>query len=236
MYGNCKHLGAQLFDRPENDSLIHAQAAVAAGIITGTATNPIWLIKTRLQLDKARTKTDGAARRQYRNSLDCFRQVTRTEGIRGLYRGLTASYLGTIETALHLVMYERLKVTIRYAMGGDDASMKGLESWISTSGAAGSAKLAAVFMTYPHEVRPSLSRADFRQLTFLQVIRTRLRQAPLDSGSPRYTGLIHCIKTVWMSEGLAGLYGGLTPHLVRSVPSSIITLGVYEFVLRLCEA
>lgn len=165
VYGNWKHLGAQLFNRPENDPLIHAQAAVAAGIITGTATNPIWLIKTRLQLDKTRTKTDGAARRQYKNSLDCLVQVARTEGIRGLYRGLTASYLGTVETALHLVLYERLKVAIRYGLGEDTASMKGLKTWISTSGAAGSAKLAAVLMTYPHEVHPlACPRADCRQL------------------------------------------------------------------------
>lgn len=31
---------------------------------------------------------------------------------------------------------------------------------------------------------------------------------------------------------MAGLYGGLMPHMVRSIPSAIITLGVYEFVLR----
>ncbi|KAG5961979.1 hypothetical protein E4U58_004034 [Claviceps cyperi] len=208
VYGNWKHLGAQLFNRPENDPLIHAHAAVAAGIITGTATNPIWLIKTRLQLDKTRTKTDVLLGGNPRNSLDCLVQVARTEGIRGLYRGLTASYLGTVETALHLVLYERLKVAIRYELGEDTA----------TSGAAGSAKLAAVLMTYPHEV-----------------IRTRLRQAPLESGGPRYTGLIHCFKTVWRSEGLAGSYGGLTPHL-RSIPSAMITLGVYEYVLRLCES
>jgi len=34
-------------------------------------------------------------------------------------------------------------------------------------------------------------------------------------------------------EGLAGLYGGRTPHIMRAIPSSIITLGMYEFVLRL---
>lgn len=29
------------------------------------------------------------------------------------------------------------------------------------------------------------------------------------------------------------MYGGLVPHMARSVPSAVITLGVYEFVLRL---
>lgn len=153
VYGNCKHIAAELFNRAEDDTIIHAQAAVTAGMATATLTNPIWLVKTRLQLDKVRTQADGITARQYTNSLDCLRQVVRTEGIRGLYRGLSASYLGTVETAMHLVMYERLKNTFRAGLGGHGESSGEMETWISTSGAAGLAKLGAVLITYPHEVR-----------------------------------------------------------------------------------
>ena len=66
----------------------------------------------------------------------------------------------------------------------------------------------------------------------LQVIRTRLRQAPLTNGRPRYIGLIHCLVTIWREEGARALYGGLVPHLLRAVPSAAITLGVYELVLE----
>ena len=66
----------------------------------------------------------------------------------------------------------------------------------------------------------------------LQVIRTRLRESPLPSGQPRYTGLVDCFKTVWRVEGMAGMYGGLTPHVLRVVPSAAIMFGVYEGVLR----
>lgn len=65
-----------------------------------------------------------------------------------------------------------------------------------------------------------------------QVIRTRLRQAPMENGVPKYTGLAQCFRLIAKEEGMAGLYGGLMPHMVRSIPSAIITLGVYEFVLR----
>ncbi len=107
VYGNCKRLGSRVLHCREDAAVVHAQAAIAAGIATATATNPIWLVKTRLQLDALRTQAAGGiATRRYKNSLDCVRQVVRQEGIRGLYRGLSASYLGTVETALHLVLYE----------------------------------------------------------------------------------------------------------------------------------
>lgn len=55
----------------------------------------------------------------------------------------------------------------------------------------------------------------------------------MENGAPKYTGLLQCFRTIAKEEGLAGLYGGLTPHMVRSIPNAVITLGVYEFVLRL---
>ncbi|KAJ5097626.1 Mitochondrial carrier protein RIM2 [Penicillium angulare] len=220
VYGNCKRIGAQLLGHGEDSIIVHAQAAISAGIATATATNPIWLIKTRLQLDRAQTNT-GA--RRYKNSLDCARQVMRQEGLRGMYKGLSASYLGSVETALHLVLYERLKGMMAKSLGSPDgketAMQKEITSWISTTGAAGSAKFAAALIAYPHEV-----------------IRTRLRQAPLENGMPKYTGLLQCFKLIAKEEGMAGLYGGLMPHMVRSIPSAIITLGVYEFVLRLADS
>lgn len=66
-----------------------------------------------------------------------------------------------------------------------------------------------------------------------QVARTRLRQAPMANGQLKYTGLIQCFKLVWVEEGLLGLYGGLTPHLMRTVPSAAIMFGMYEGILRL---
>ena len=55
----------------------------------------------------------------------------------------------------------------------------------------------------------------------------------MENGVPKYTGLLQCFKLIAKEEGLAGLYGGLMPHMARAIPSAIITLGVYEFVLRI---
>lgn len=87
-YSKTKQMLTRLNDGREG-SLIHLSSAVAAGVATATATNPIWMVKTRMQL-----QTSAPGTHAYRNSLHCLQVLLKTEGIRGLYKGLTASYLG----------------------------------------------------------------------------------------------------------------------------------------------
>ncbi|KAF2720403.1 mitochondrial carrier [Polychaeton citri CBS 116435] len=221
-YGNGKKFISKHFFGGEDGSAVHLFAAASAGIMTGTATNPIWLVKTRLQLDKQHAGPDGQGR-QYKNAADCVIKTVRQEGIRGLYRGLSASYLGVSESTLQWVLYERAKRGL--ADRQRDLLLSGRQpSWwdrtVEATGkltAAGGAKFVAALITYPHEV-----------------VRTRLRQAPTDAlGNVKYRGLWNCFTTVAKEEGVAALYGGLVPHMLRVVPSAAIMFGVYEGVLKL---
>lgn len=215
-YGNGKRIISERFNNGREAAWVHWTAAATAGVCTGTATNPIWLVKTRLQLDKSRAEKAGTQlTRQYKNSLDCVMQTVRNEGIRGLYRGLSASYLGVTESALQWVLYEQMKLYLRQreerllASGRHPTAWDQTLSWGGKVGAAGTAKFFAALITYPHEV-----------------IRTRLRQAPLQDGRLKYTGIVQCFKTIWKEEGMASLYGGLTPHMLRVVPSAAIMFGM----------
>ncbi|KAL8733636.1 MAG: hypothetical protein Q9166_002046 [cf. Caloplaca sp. 2 TL-2023] len=223
-YGNGKRIISERFNNGEEAAWVHICAAINAGIVTGTATNPIWLVKTRLQLDKSRAEKAGTASvRRYKNSFDCLRQTVQTEGFRGLYRGLTASYLGVTESTLQWFLYEQGKLYLGrreaqlIASGREPTIWDQAVGWGGKVGAAGGAKFFAAMFTYPHEV-----------------VRTRMRQAPLQDGRLKYTGLWQCFSTIWKKEGMAALYGGLTPHMLRVVPSAAIMFGMYEFVLRLC--
>ncbi|KAI5290445.1 hypothetical protein KEM54_001534 [Ascosphaera aggregata] len=222
VYGNGKRMINEHFgyDPAHSPASVHLIAAAFAGIATSTATNPIWVVKTRLQLDKSHASNAIGQGRQYRNSWHCIVETVRHEGIRGLYRGLSASYLGVSESTLHWVMYEQMKRRLAQwemvRMSDPSHVSDWVDQTISWGGkivAAGSAKLLAAALTYPHEV-----------------VRTRLRQAPTVRSEGKvhlkYSGLVQCFRTVWMEEGVVGLYGGLTPHLLRVVPSAAIMFGV----------
>ncbi|KAK5998997.1 putative mitochondrial carrier [Cladobotryum mycophilum] len=203
VYGNGKRLMAEHWNHGEE-----------------TPGSTSWL--TRLQLDKnISERSGGATRRLYRNSWDCVKQVVRNEGVRGMYKGMSASYLGVAESTMQWMLYEQVKAYLVRREVRIEQSGRGKTwwdnaiDWTGKAGAAGGAKLVAAILAYPHEVA-----------------RTRLRQEPLANGQLKYTGLVQCFKLVWKEEGLMGLYGGLTPHLMRTVPSAAIMFGMYEVILR----
>ena len=215
-YGNGKRVISQKFNNGQDAAWVNLCAAVTAGVVTGTATNPVWVVKTRLQLDRNQADKAGAqAVRQYRSSFDCLRQILSKEGFRGLYRGLSASYLGVSESTLQWVMYEQMKTYLKRrteriaAAGRHPSTWDETMDWFGKLGSAGSAKFCAAIITYPHEV-----------------VRTRLRQAPSKNGQLKYSGLVQCFRIVLREEGLASMYGGLTPHLLRVVPSAAIMFGM----------
>lgn len=168
-YGNCKRLLCEMMGWKPDAVIVHAISASNAGIATAIATNPIWLVKTRLQLDKSRIGNAGG---RYRNSMDCAIQVLREEGIKGLYRGLSASFLGAAETTLHLVLYEQMKISFARPeqtadQGGRYKAPDRTGNWISVSAAAGASKFLAALVAYPHEVTEVLQCSVYSHLLII---------------------------------------------------------------------
>lgn len=95
--GTLNTLGLVQPDSP----LVHIASASCAGFVSATATNPIWFVKTRLQLDH------DSKHKMTVN--DCIRRIYKTSGFRGFYKGITASYFGISETVIHFVIYEAIK-------------------------------------------------------------------------------------------------------------------------------
>lgn len=183
-------------------------------------TSPIWVIKTRVQLQRGpiigESRQRTAAEKAYANPISAVRTILRDEGPRGLFRGLSASYLGVGESAIQFALYEAMRA--RYLQ--EFHSRPGQEVRTSlplaaSFGLGACAKLVASSITYPHEV-----------------VRTRMRELPPDGakGKPVYNSIVGTVRTVVRQEGMRGLYGGMFPHLVRTVPNAAILLLVVEAV------
>eukprot|EP00794_Sanderia_malayensis_P007480 gene7480-8309_t len=184
-----------------NSPLVHMLSAMMASFSTSTLTNPIWFVKTRLQLD---FRTTGINRRVVSLVSDVYRK----EGLKGFYRGLTASYAGASETVLYFVTYERAKEIIAKFHNKPVEELNSVDHVFG----AGLSKLFATISVYPHEVA-----------------RTRMRQQLYQAdGRDVYTGFFQTLLRVYREEGRAGLYGGMAAHLLRQVPNTIIMFVTYE--------
>jgi solute carrier family 25 protein 33/36 len=143
-YGNGKQVIANNFNDGRENTWVHLTAAAIAGIVTGTATNPIWVVKTRLQLESSAHGASGSS--PLGGSWAMIKTIMREEGARGFYKGLSASYLGVTEGTIQWVLYERLKRLTA------DTEKGGVLEWVGMLGSAGTAKCVASLITYPHEV------------------------------------------------------------------------------------
>uniref|UniRef100_A0A674N9Z3 Solute carrier family 25 member 33 n=1 Tax=Takifugu rubripes TaxID=31033 RepID=A0A674N9Z3_TAKRU len=189
-----------------NSGAVHMSSAGVAAFVTNSLMNPVWMVKTRMQLEK---KARGEKKM---NALQCARYVYKTEGIRGFYRGLTASYAGISETMICFLIYETLKKELAESqLTSRNGEQKGASDFLSLMLAAAFSKGCASCIAYPHEV-----------------IRTRLRE----EGS-KYKYFFQTGRLIAVEEGYAAFYRGLIPQLIRQIPNTAIVLSTYELIVHL---
>ncbi|XP_055916599.1 mitochondrial carrier protein Rim2 isoform X2 [Eupeodes corollae] len=191
-------LGAVRKDSP----VVHILSASCAGFAASSATNPIWFVKTRLQLDY-NSKVQMTVR-------ECIARIYAQGGVRGFYKGITASYVGISETVVHFVIYEAIKSKlVEYHGTHHPGDLKTSRDFFEFMLAGATSKTIASCIAYPHEVA-----------------RTRLREE-----GNKYNKFWQTLHTVWKEEGRAGLYRGLATQLVRQIPNTAIMMATYEAVV-----
>lgn len=235
VYAQSKsYLGQHVLTAPAHQPAVHMLAAVSGAVATDVATNPLWVVRTRLISQHMHREDRGMPK--YTGTLQAFQSIIRTEGFFALYKGLGASLLGTSHVAVQFPLYEYLK---RQSTAADDggggqngrsggAGVEKVDLWRVVCASAVS-KLVASTVTYPHEV-----------------LRSRLQDqrstAPANASSSggstsarppavQYTGLIDACRVILRTEGVAGFYRGLSVNLVRVIPSTAVTFFTYEYLL-----
>ena len=118
---------------------VNLVCASSAGVLTAVVTQPIWLAKTRLQLQHG-------ADMRYRGMTHVLASVYHHEGIAGLWRGLVPSLMLVSHVSIHFTMYEEIKKRMHPV--GTDGRLDTLQTLIAGS----TAKSCASVMTYPFQV------------------------------------------------------------------------------------
>lgn len=175
-------------------------AGFTAGIVGNTLTNPIWMVRTRMQI----LVDSAAGQRQYSGYGDAIKTIFREEGVGGFYKGISASYWGCAEGALQFLIYEQLKTKLitrqnkkRYEEGlrPSQELSKATYFW-----AAAASKAVAAVATYPHEVA-----------------RTRMREHARAGVFKYQKGMWETLGVLAQEEGFKSLYSGMGVHLMKVV-------------------
>ncbi|CAN6715687.1 unnamed protein product [Malus baccata var. baccata] len=101
-----------------NDSTVVVSLACGSlsGIASSTATFPLDLVRRRMQLEGA----GGRARVYNTGLLGTLRHITRTEGLRGLYRGIMPEYYKVVPSVgIVFMTYETLKMLFARIQSSD---------------------------------------------------------------------------------------------------------------------
>ena len=237
--------------------LTHLSCAAASGALATTLTNPIVMVKTRLQLqgkdvlDAARQQQQST--RPYAGMVDAFGRIVREEGFFSLYRGLGPSLVLVSNGSLQFMAYEELKeLCVQYVVGREEA-LKSHHYFLM----GGLAKIFSATVTYPFAVTrsrlfarkpkpalsaPAASAAAIPTATPTAIPTTATATSPVPpppsskpSGKARdakYDGMWDVMRSTWRKEGWRGFYRGLTPQLLKTAPSSAITFLIYETVVK----
>ncbi|KAH7956344.1 hypothetical protein HPB52_008298 [Rhipicephalus sanguineus] len=143
-YSNSKSIFNELL--PSDTPIVHICSAASAGFMSCTATNPIWFVKTRLQLDQRMYGSISA--------LQCIRDIYQRHGLLGFYKGITASYFGISETIIHFVIYEFIKAQLRQRKESSRDSynpdVKSTRDFVQFMAAGAVSKTCASTLAYPH--------------------------------------------------------------------------------------
>lgn len=185
------------------DPISHVVAAMLGGATGTIITNPLWVIKTRFM---TQAMEPGQAR--YRHTYDAIKSIWREEGPRAFYKGLLPSLFGVAHVAVQFPLYEKLKSLY----SSDTENLPSQQILVCSS----LSKACASVTTYPHEV-----------------VRTRLQIQRVDaSKSQKPRGVVDTIRMIAQNEGFRGFYRGLGVNLIRTVPSSALTILTYELLMR----
>lgn len=197
-------------------------AFLGAGFLGDLASSvfyvPTEVMKARLQLQGRFNNPHFTSGYNYRGLTDAARTIVAKEGPATLFYGYKATLTRDLPfSAFQFTFYEKFRQFAYALTRTDDDSDLPLYAELITGACAGG--LAGV-LTTP-----------------LDVVKTRMQTQNAASGAPllKSNSILASLKTIYMSQGFGGLFGGVGPRLVWTSVQSSIMLLLYQMTLRALE-
>lgn len=211
-------------------------AGAGSGIVSSIITTPIELIKIRQQTSFVRTTARSVAW-----------QIYQLHGIRGLYRGVTATALRDCGYGAYFFAYEatcRLLTNSIPTQNPVDHSSILMEvendinklSWPVLLLAGGVAGVVGWLATFPFDVVKTRVQGSYIDLEVPATPATPLLdRSPsghkIDSLHP-FRNTLSTIVYSYKTEGINVFFRGLGPTLIRAIPVNMVTFATFETIVH----
>ncbi|KAG5496172.1 hypothetical protein JKF63_02473 [Porcisia hertigi] len=179
-----------------------------ASCTSAVACNPIWLIKTRMQLEEASTRRV-FAQRHFRTFRGGLLHTVQTTGVYSLWRGVSAQIVLGIPNAMNLPLYDTIKAAMLNTRRTSELSVPEVCACSTLT------KVVLTLVCHP-----------------VMVLKTRLQDHRAREGEIHYKSFIQSTKTIWQRGGLLAFYRGTLPSLCHTVPRSLLMFLFYEQSLK----
>lgn len=172
-----------------------------AGAVSVFIGHPFDMVKIRLQTMPGK----------HASALGCFKKIIDREGVVGLYRGLTSPlfaqfFMNGLSFGTNSICMQLLEPELGKGQSGSSTNL-------FFSGCLGG--LSQCIVLVPTDLVKCKMQVD-----------AVVKKGP-QSSKPKYRGVFDCVGQIVRSEGVMGLYRGLTATCIREVPSFGLYFSVY---------
>ncbi|KAL3772736.1 hypothetical protein ACHAWU_004981 [Discostella pseudostelligera] len=179
--------------------------------------HPLDLVKVRMQT------TSGASATATTSVSGMLSNTLRKEGIRGLYRGVSApltavSPMFAVSFWSYDIGQRVVKSYGQYGMSADEKTQPYVLSMSEICMAGAISAIPTTGIMAPSE----------RIKCLLQVQANEVEKG----GKAKYTGMLDCTKQVLKEGGIMSLYKGTGATLVRDIPGTVAYFGTYELAKK----
>ncbi|KAJ2660882.1 mitochondrial ornithine carrier protein [Coemansia sp. RSA 1200] len=180
---------------------------------------PFDTVKVRLQTSETKV---------FSGTFDCLAQTWRNEGFRGFYRGLTSPLVGAMaENAIAFYAYNRLQNVIRSATGSSADAELSLPQLFVSGGLSGA---LCAFVISPVELVKC--KLQVENVQGYGSSPSSVAEGARAANKVRFTGPLSVVSHLVRTQGVAGIYKGITPTLARESLGVGFWFGTYELVCR----